>query len=86
MPVKRIYQFEQDVRQVGGTSSNTVCIDFCSNNDECVLTTMKTVLKKGQIQLTGGTAWEGLVSANGTVYQDACAYAIVKNHSGKVKE
>ncbi len=85
MPVKRIYQFEQDVRQVGGTSSNTVCIDFCSNNDECVLTTMKTVLKKGQIQLTGGTAWEGLVSANGTVYQDACAYAIVKNHSGKVK-
>lgn len=85
MPVKRIHQFEQDVNRVGGNSDNMVCIDFCSSNDECVLTTMETILSKKKIQLTGGTAWEGLVSANGTVYQDACAYALVKNHSGKVK-
>ncbi len=85
MPVRRIHQFEQDVSQVGGNSDNMVCIDFCSGNDECVLTTMKTVLGKRRIQMTGGTAWEGMVSANGKVYQDACAYAIVKNLSGKVK-
>jgi len=85
MPVRRIRQFEQDVNQLGGNSENTVCIDFCSSNDECVLTTMETVLSKRRIQLTGGTAWEGLVSANGKVCQDACAYALVKHHSGKVK-
>lgn len=85
MPIKRIRQFEQDVNQIGGSAENTVCIDFCSSNDECVLVTMETVLSKKRIQLTGGTAWEGLVSANGKVYPDACAYAIVKNQSGKVK-
>lgn len=85
MPVRRIHQFEQDVNQVGGNSEDTVCIDFCSSNDECVLITMETVLRKRNISLTGGTAWEGLVSANGRVYLDACAYGIVKNHSGKVK-
>lgn len=85
MPVRRIHQFEQDVSQIGGSAEDTVCIDFCSGNDECVLTTMKMVLGKRRIQLTGGTAWEGMVSANGKVYADACAYAIVKNLSGKVK-
>jgi len=85
MPVKRIRQFEQDVSRVSGNSDNIVCIDFCSSNDECVLTTMETILKQRKIQLTGGTAWEKLVSANGKVYQDACAYALVKNNSGKVK-
>lgn len=85
MPVRKIQRFQQDVEKVGAGANNTVCIDFCSSNDECVLTTMGTVLKKKQIQLTGGTAWEGLVSANGKVYEDACAYAIVKNLSGKVK-
>lgn len=85
MPVKRIQRLQQDMGRIGGKTDNIVCIDFCSGNDECVLTTIETVLSKNHIQLTGGTAWEGLVSANGKVYQDACAYAIVKNHSGKVK-
>lgn len=85
MPVKRIYQFEQDVNKIGGNSDNTVCIDFCSGNDECVLTTMETVLSKKKIQLTGGTAWEGLVAANGQVYEDSCVYALVRNLAGKVK-
>ena len=60
-------------------------IDFCSGNDECVLATMESVLKSKKIQLTGGTAWEGLVCCNGQVYEDACAYALVKNESGRVK-
>lgn len=41
--------------------------------------------EKQKIQLTGGTAWEGLVCCNGQVYEDACAYALVKNESGRVK-
>ena len=46
-------------------------------NDECVLATMESVLKSKKIQLTGGTAWEGLVCCNGQVYEDACAYACI---------
>ena len=85
MPVKRIRHLEKDVQTIGGNGTNTVCIDFCSGNDETVLTTISTVLRKKDISLTGGTAWEGLVSCNGVVYEDACAYALVKNDKGKVK-
>lgn len=85
MPLKRIHQLEKDVASVAPGKDNTVCIDFCSGNDEMVLTTMSSVLSKKQIPLTGGTAWEGLVSANGVVYEDACAYTIIKNNKGRAK-
>ena len=82
MPVKCIRKFQQNVTNISASADNTVLIDFCSGNDECVLATMESVLKSKKIQLTGGTAWEGLVCCNGQVYEDACAYALVKNESG----
>lgn len=85
MPLKRIRNLEEDVRKINGNGNNTVCIDLCSSNDECVLTTMNSVLQKNKIELTGGTVWDGLVAANGIVYEDACAYALIQNKSGKVK-
>lgn len=85
MPVKCIRKFQQNVTNISASADNTVLIDFCSGNDECVLATMESVLKSKKIQLTGGTAWKGLVCCNGQVYEDACAYALVKNESGRVK-
>lgn len=85
MPVKYIERLEQDVRQINGSGNDTICIDFCSGNDACVLTTIHSVLKHRGISLVGGTGDAGKVSANGKVYQDAVAYTIVKNKSGRVK-
>lgn len=85
MPVKFIQRLEKDVQQVGGGSRNTVCIDFCTGNDACVLTTMYTVLQPRGISLVGGTGGEGRVSANGRVYQDAVVYGIIRNMNGRVK-
>lgn len=85
MPVKYIERLEQDVRTINSSRENTVCIDFCSGNDACVLTTIYSALKKKGISLVGGTGDAGKVSANGRVYQDAVAYALVKNNKGKVK-
>lgn len=85
MPVKYIDRLERDVQAVGGSSRDTVCIDFCSGNDACVLTTIYTALHKRNISLVGGTGDQGRVSANGRVYQDAVAYALVKNQNGRVK-
>lgn len=85
MPVKYISRLEQDVAKVGGTNRDTVCIDFCSGNDACVLTTVYSVLKKNGIQLVGGTGDGGKVSANGKIYQDAAAYGIIRNQNGRVK-
>lgn len=85
MPVKYIERLEKDVREIESSYEDTVCIDFCSGNDACVLTTIYSVLRKKNISLVGGTGDAGKVSANGKVYQDAVAYALVKNRGGKVK-
>lgn len=84
MPVKYISRLEEDLRKVGASERDTVCIDFCTGNDACVLTTMYSVLGRQKISLMGGTGDAGMVSLNGTVYQDAAVYALVKS-TGKVK-
>ena len=85
LPVKYIERLEQDVEKIDGSQKDTVCIDFCSGNDACVLTTIHSVLKRQNISLVGGTGDAGKVSANGKVYEDAVAYAIVRNNGGRVK-
>ncbi len=85
MPVKYIDRLEMDVISVNGTERDTVCIDFCTGNDACVLTTIYSVLKNRNISLVGGTGDAGKVSANGRVYEDAVAYAMVRNENGRVK-
>ena len=85
MPVKYIERLEKDVQNIIGSHEDTICIDFCSGNDACALTTIYSVLKRRSISLVGGTGDAGKVSANGRVYQDAVAYAIVKNNHGRVK-
>ena len=85
MPVKYIDRLERDMRTVGGSDRDTVCIDLCSGNDACVLTTIYTALRKRGISLVGGTGDQGRVSANGRVYRDAVAYGLVRNLNGRVK-
>lgn len=85
MPVKYIRRLERDMQALGGGDRDTVCIDFCTGNDACVLTTINTALRKRGISLVGGTGDQGKVSANGRVYEDAVAYALVRNQNGRVK-
>ncbi len=85
MPVKYIARLQNDVKKINATNKDTICIDFCSNNDACVLTTIHTVLKPLGVSLVGGTGDAGKVSANGRIYDDAVAYALIKNNKGKVK-
>lgn len=85
MPVKYIERLEQDVQKINSSRNDTVCIDFCSGNDACALTTIYSVLKKRGISLVGGTGDAGKVSANGKVYEDAVAYALIRNNQGRVK-
>jgi len=85
MPIKYISRLEEDVQRAGGTEEDTVCIDFCTGNDACVLATIHTVLKQRKISLVGGTGDAGKVSVNGTIYEDAVVYAIVRNLNGRVK-
>ena len=85
MPVKYIRRLEKDVEAVRASQNDTVCIDFCSGNDACVLNTFYSVLGRKGIPLVGGTSEDGKVSVNGKVYQDAAVYVLVKNLNGRVK-
>lgn len=85
MPVKYICRLEQDLKKINGTGKDTICIDFCSGNDACVLNTFHSVLKHWNISLIGGTGDAGVVSVNGRVYEDAAVYAVIKNCRGRVK-
>lgn len=85
MPVKYISRLEKDINSINGSHNDSICIDFCTGNDACVLTTIYSALKRKGISLVGGTGDGGKVSANGKVYSDAVAYALVKNNNGKVK-
>ncbi len=85
MPIKYIQRLERDMQALGGDHRDTVCIDFCSGNDAYVLTTINTALNKRGISLVGGTGDQGKVSANGRIYEDAVAYALVRNQNGRIK-
>lgn len=85
MPVKYIQRLEADVKNINGSEKDTVCIDFCTGNDACALTTIYSVLQRRNISLVGGTGDAGKVSVNGSIYEDAVVYALVKNQGGKVK-
>ena len=85
MPVKYIHRLEVDVSRINASKQDTVCIDFCTGNDACALTTIYTVLKSRGIQLVGGTGDGGKVSANGKVYEDSVAYALIRNQNGRVR-
>ena len=84
-PLGSVGALEKNLRDVGATARDTVVIDFATGNDAMVLTSMYSVLQKKDIQLMGGTAFNGMVSCNGVVYRDAAAYAVIKNLGGKVK-
>lgn len=85
MPVKYIERLQADVANINGSERDTVCIDFCTGNDACALTTIYSVLKRRNISLVGGTGDAGKVSVNGRIYEDAVVYALIKNQGGKVK-
>ena len=50
-----------------------------------MLTTFYTALRRRNISLVGGTGDGGKVSANGKIYEDGVAYALVRNQGGRVK-
>ena len=45
MPAKYIKRLNNDIKKINANKNDTICIDFCSGNDACVLTTMGTSLR-----------------------------------------
>ena len=84
-PARYIDRLLKDIDKVKPGRNNTAIIDLCSGNDAGVLNTINELLEKYHIELMGATGDAGKIAANGKVYPDGMAYALIKNETGKVK-
>lgn len=90
-PISQIGKIENSINSVNADKDSSVCLEYCTTNEEMLVTTLMSVLEKKGISLAGGTVFgvpdgkPSLVAYNGNVYEDACVYAIIKNTTGKVR-
>jgi len=90
-PISHIADLEKNIKSVSPNKENTVCFEFCTGEEERLVTTLNAGLDQYNISLVGGTVFgqpDGLASVvafNGELYEDACCYAIIKNKTGKIK-
>lgn len=90
-PVLSIEKVRNSVKKINAGEENTVCLEFCTGNEEVLVSTLNSILKKNNIKLIGGTSQgvnenlEKLVALNGNIYNDAAVYVFIKNLNGKIK-
>lgn len=90
-PVTAVRELERKISEVAPGRENTVCVEFCTNQEERLVTLLNSCLEKKQVGLAGGTVFgvpdgkEPLVAYNGQAYTDACVYALIKNTTGRAK-
>ena len=85
IPVRYVKRLKNDMDVIDANHEDTICIDFCCGFDGKLVTTLNMILEKRKISLVGGTVDKNIVSVNGKIYSNACAYLLVKNIDGKVK-
>lgn len=91
-PVQHIYQFQKDVESVHAGDEDTVCMEFCTGNEEMLVTTLNAVLDKHRIPLVGASVFEGMerlghtrIAYCGEIYRDTCIYSLIRCTRGKVR-
>jgi len=90
-PMYDVMSLEDNIAKVSPGNDDSVCLEFCTGNEEILVTSMNVALEKNKVPLVGGTVFgvpageTAYVCANGVVYEDACCYAIIKNTSGKIR-
>lgn len=84
-PILSVQKLMDNVKDIQGNASNTVCLDFTTGNDSVIVTTFNACLNEKGISLIGATAWDNKVSCNGVVYENACVYALIKNLNGTIR-
>ena len=90
-PVKYLPELTQKVHMIDQKYRDSICINFSTNNEEKIISTMKISLHGSKIRLLGGTAGNTTdgevkkVACNGKVLTDASVYAVIGSKMGKIK-
>ena len=90
-PIADIMGLERNVREISAGREDTICLEYCTNNEERLISTMDIAFSKTGISLIGGTVYgcpDGAreqVTYNGVLYENSCVYLLVKNLKGKAR-
>lgn len=88
-PLSDLPVLSDAISKVRPGNDDTVCFEFCTNDEEQLVSTLNVELEKNKISLAGGTVFgvpegaESEVTVNGKLYPNACAFMIIKNTTGK---
>jgi hypothetical protein len=89
-PVADIMALERDLAALEPQADDTLCLEFCTGNEEQLVTVLNAVLAPYGLPLAGGSVFLtgdadlSQVACNGRVYEDASVYAFIRNLSGKI--
>lgn len=90
-PMLDVPALEEKVSRISAGDSNTILLEFCTNDEERLVTTLNVALDRARIPIIGGTifgypaGYTPKALLNGELYPDACCYALIKNKSGKIR-
>jgi hypothetical protein len=90
-PVTDIPVLKDKLREAGASRENSIVIEYCTNDEERLVTTIDVALSGTGVPLVGGSVFGyganevGRVTYNGETYTDACAYLVIHNTSGKIR-
>jgi hypothetical protein len=88
-PLSDLPVLSSAISEVRPGNEDTVCFEFCTNDEEQLVSTLNVELEKNNISLAGGTVFgvpkgeKSLVAVNGKIYSNTCAFMLIKNTSGK---
>ena len=90
-PVFDIVDLDKAVSELRPGQQDSVCLEYCTNDEERLVTTMNVALGKSSVPVLGGTVFgaptgkTSKVCVNGVLYEDACAWMLIKSTSGKIR-
>ena len=93
-PVQYVLEVQRKVCGLGVANLDTVCLEFCTNSEGKLVTTLTAMLAPLGVPLFGGSAFHTdaltdpetrfQVAYQGRVYEDACIALFLKNLHGRV--
>ncbi|MQN01743.1 MAG: hypothetical protein DUD27_04465 [Lachnospiraceae bacterium] len=89
-PLADVIHMSEALDQIRPSKDNGVIFEFCTNDEEVLVSTVHMELASDDIPLIGGTVYgtpEGQpskVCVNGETFENACAFIAIKNTEGRV--
>lgn len=89
-PVKCVLNLQKQITSVNPGKDDTICLEFCTSGEERLVTTLNSIIKQHGITVFGSTTdcietpYPSYLYYNGILYDNACAYVLIKNKCGRI--